>query len=141
MSEVSQARSVSRLPLTVRFCETDMMGIVHHSNYLQYFEAGRVAWLHERGADFSRWEGMQLPVVDAQLRYRKPARFNDALVVETWVAEMRGASVRFAYRIVRPGASGDELLCEGETRLACVGPDLTPRKFPPFLRELLAQAE
>lgn len=136
MSEANRG-FVERSPLVVRFCETDLMGIVHHSNYLQYFELGRVAWLKARGADFRTWEGMQLPVVDARLRYRKPARFGDELVVETWVAELKGASVSFAYRIVKPGAGGDELLCEGETRLACVGPELLPRRFPPFLREIL----
>ncbi|MCS6899413.1 MAG: thioesterase family protein [Myxococcales bacterium] len=124
---------VERTPLTVRFCETDLMGIVHHGNYLRYFEVGRVAWFKARGATFDHWEGFQLPVVEARLRYRKPARFDDELVIETWVSERRGASVRFSYRILR----GDEVLCEGDTLLACVGPGLQPRRFPDFLRRVL----
>jgi acyl-CoA thioester hydrolase len=123
---------VERTPLTVRFCETDLMGIVHHGNYLQYFEAGRVAWFKSRGATFDRWDGVQLPVVEARLRYRKPARFDDNLVIETWVSERKNASVRFSYRIVR----GEEALCEGDTLLACVGPGLQPRRFPEFLRKV-----
>lgn len=137
MSEVSPASSpatgVERTPLTVRFCETDLMGIVHHGNYLQYFEAGRVAWFKSRGATFDRWEGVQLPVVEARLRYRKPARFDDDLVIETWVSERKQASVRFSYRILR----GQEILCEGDTLLACVGSGLQPRRFPEFLRKVL----
>ena len=130
-------RDVERTPLVVRFCETDLMGIVHHGNYLQYFEVGRVCWFKERGATFDKWDGVQLPVVEARLRYRKPARFDDDLVIETWVSERKGASVRFAYRIVRSSGAQEELLCEGDTLLACVGPGLQPRRFPEFLRRVL----
>lgn len=133
---MSEERGVERTPLVVRFCETDLMGIVHHGNYLQYFEVGRVAWFKNRGATFDRWEGVQLPVVEARLRYRKPARFDDDLLIETRVTELKGASVRFAYRIVRTQGGKDELLCEGDTLLACVGPTLVPRRFPDFLRDV-----
>lgn len=124
-----------RLTLQVRFCETDLMGIVHHSNYLQYFEAGRVAWLKAHGVDLSPATGVQLPVVDAHVRYRKPARFDDAIEVATWLPEIKGASMTFAYAVRR----GDELLCEGETRLACVGTSLVPQRIPDWLRAKLEQ--
>ncbi len=120
------------LRLVVRFCETDLMGIVHHANYLQYFEAGRVAWLKARGVDILG-EKVQFPVVEATVRYRKPARFDDELDVETWVSELKGASLTFAYAVRR----GDELLCEGETRLACVGPTMGLQKIPAELRAKL----
>ncbi|RYE93154.1 MAG: acyl-CoA thioesterase, partial [Myxococcales bacterium] len=110
--------------------------IVHHANYLQYFEAGRVAWLKAHGVDLSPASGVQLPVVDAHVRYRKPARFDDAIEVATWLAEIKGASMTFAYAVWR----GDELLCEGETRLACVGPGLTPQRIPEALRVQLETA-
>jgi acyl-CoA thioester hydrolase len=102
----------------VRFGETDLMGIVHHATYLTYFEAGRVEWLRRRGVTYADWArgGLHLPVVEAGLRYRSPARFDDLLQLETRLADLRSHSVRFEYALRR----GEALLCEGFTRLACV---------------------
>lgn len=118
----------SRMTLQVRFCETDLMGIVHHANYLVYFEAGRVDWLHRRGVAYDVWtkQGIHLPVVEAHLRYRKAARFDEVLVVETTCALVTRVTVRFDYRLLRDGV----LLCEGDTLLACVGNDLSPKRIP-----------
>lgn len=129
----------SRMSLLVRFCETDLMGIVHHANYLLYFEAGRVDWLHRRGIAYEAWakRGIHLPVVETRLRYRKAARFDETLVVETTCSEVTRVTVRFTYRLFR----GDELLCEGETLLACVGPNLTAIRFPPDIAEVFRSAE
>jgi acyl-CoA thioester hydrolase len=129
----------SRHSLLVRFCETDLMGIVHHASYLAYFEAGRVDWLRRRGVSYTDWasRGFHLPVVEARVRYRKAARFDDRLVVETTCAEASRVTVRFRYRILR----GEELLCEGETLLACVGHDLAPRRFPEDVTGVLKSAE
>ena len=79
------------MSLQVRFCETDLMGIVHHANYLLYFEAGRVDWLHRRSISYDVWtkQGIHLPVVESQLRYRKAARFDDVLHVDTTCALVR----------------------------------------------------
>ncbi len=101
------------------------MGIVHHSNYLAYFEAGRVEWLRRRGVTYADWasRGIHLPVVEASVRYRAPARFDDVLAIETHLVELRAASVRFEYRMERVGerqGETPELLAEGFTRLACV---------------------
>ena len=129
----------STYPLTVRFCETDLMGIVHHANYLVYFEAGRVDWLHRRGVKYEEWvkRGIHLPVVETRLRYRRAARFDDPLVIETTRAELTRVTVRFTYRILRD----KELLCEGDTMLACVGHDLAPTRFPLDIAEVLESAE
>lgn len=129
----------SRTTLTVRFCETDLMGIVHHSNYLAYFEAGRVDWLHRRGISYDKWVamGVHLPVVEARVRYRKAARFDEALVVETSCADLTRVTVRFSYRILR----GEDLVCEGETLLACVGHDLAPKRFPSEVAEVFRSPE
>lgn len=133
------AHLTSRMPLLVRFCETDLMGIVHHASYLTYFEAGRVDWLHRRGVSYEEFvrAGVHLPVVEAQLRYRKAARFDEQLVVETTCAEVKHASVRFTYRLLR----GAELLCEGETLLACVNHELGVRRIPDALRAVFLSAE
>jgi acyl-CoA thioester hydrolase len=134
MTPGAAAHLTSCMPLLVRFCETDLMGIAHHASYLVYFEAGRVDWLHRRGVayeDFVR-KGIHLPVVEAHVRYRKAARFDEQLVVETTCCEVKRATVRFRYRILR----GDDLLCEGETLLACVGSDLALRRIPDDLRQI-----
>lgn len=130
---------VSRLELRVRFCETDLMGIVHHANYLVYCEAGRVDWLRRRGISYDVWtrRGVHLPVVEASLRYRRAARFDDALMVETTCMELTGATVRFGCAIRR----ADEVLCEAETLLACVGDDLRPTRIPADLRTILRGGE
>jgi len=120
--------STSQLALTVRFCETDQMGIVHHSNYLVYFEAGRVDWLRRRGVRYADWVAMDvhLPVVNAKLAYRKAAKFDESLVVETTCANVSVVTVLFEYRILR----GTDVLCEGETTLACIGQNMRPKRFP-----------
>ncbi|MBM4357500.1 MAG: acyl-CoA thioesterase [Deltaproteobacteria bacterium] len=133
------ASATSTYRLRVRFCETDLMAIVHHANYLVYCEAARVDWLHKRGVSYAEWErmGIHLPVVDVRLRYRQPARFEDVLEIDTTVAELSRASVRFSYRIRR----GAEVLCEAETLLACVGHDLGLRRLPPDVAAVLRSAE
>ncbi len=129
----------SRLGFAVRFCETDLMGIVHHANYLTYFEAGRVDWLHKRGVRYEDWvkKGVHLPVVEARLRYRKAARFDEDLVVESTCYEVTRVTVRFGYVIRR----GEDRLCDGETLLACVGPDLHPKRLPADIADVFRSAE
>ena len=131
--------ATSKMELRVRFCETDLMGIVHHANYLAYMEAGRVDWLHKRGVTYAAWAagGTHLPVVDANLRYRAPARFDDVLVIETSLTELRGASLRYGYRVLR----GDLLLAEGSTRLACVDAEHKLRRFSDEMVAALLAAE
>ncbi|HEU4533494.1 MAG TPA: thioesterase family protein [Polyangiaceae bacterium] len=132
------APPATRLELVVRFCETDLMGIVHHANYLQYFEAGRVAWLKARGVSYEAWvaAGLHLPVVEAKVHYRRASRFDDTLWVDTWVGALGRASVRFEYRIERAAAPG-ETVCEGSTLLACVDASLRTRRLPPEVEALL----
>jgi acyl-CoA thioester hydrolase len=135
----SSPHLVSRCELLVRFCETDLMGIVHHANYLQYFELGRVDWLRRRGIRYEDWarQGIHLPVVETRLRYRKAARFDEKLVVETTCHLTKRVTVLFTYRILR----GADLLCEGETLLACVGHDLTPKRIPAEIADVLLRPE
>jgi acyl-CoA thioester hydrolase len=129
----------STMPLVVRFCETDLMGIVHHANYLVYFEAGRVDWLHRRGIKYEEWarRGIHLPVVEARVRYRKAARFDDELVVASTCVELTRITVRFGYVITR----GEDRICEGETLLACVGQDLRPLRIPADIGDTFRSAE
>jgi acyl-CoA thioester hydrolase len=125
----------------VRFGETDLMGIVHHASYLSYFEVGRIEWLRRRGVTYATWasRGMHLPVVEATLKYRAPARFDDALAVETVLAELRPASLRFDYRITRE--VDNALVVEGSTRLACVDDAHAVRRFSNEMLAVLTSRE
>lgn len=124
--------------LRVIYGDTDQMGVVYYGNYLRYFEAGRNEFLRAKGAryrDLERELRIHLPVVEAQVRYRHPARYDDLLRIETEVAEIRRASLRFTYRIHRE--DDDRLLVEGGTIHACVDWDHEPAKLPPRLLDLL----
>jgi acyl-CoA thioester hydrolase len=130
---------VTRLALRVRFFETDLMGIVHHATYLTYVEAGRVEYLRRRGADYRALmdRGFHMPVVEARLHYRRTARFDEELVVETRLGTATRVTVRFDYRVLR----GDELLVEGHTLLACVDTAHKPRRIPADVADLLRAPE
>ena len=94
--------TVHRHRFRVRYGETDQMGFVHHSVYLLYFEEGRTGLLRELGRSYAELErsGTVLPVVDAGLRFRTPARYDEELVVEARVTEVTGVRVRFDYRVL-----------------------------------------
>jgi len=131
--------SCTQVQLRVRLCETDLMGIVHHSQYLAYCEAARVEWLRRRGALYADWaaQGIHLPVVQMHVRYRHPARFDDVLDVETTLVNLRAASVRFDYRILRKAT----VLCEAWTWLAYVDDTLTVRRFNEKMRKVFCAPE
>ncbi len=104
----------------VRYAETDQMGIVYYANYLVWFELGRVELLRSLGLAYSQLEKQHkliLPVIEANCRYRHPARYDDEILIETRPALVRESVLKFAYRILRddPGASEAKLLAEGET--------------------------
>lgn len=121
--------------MRVRFAETDLMGIVHHSSYLLYFEVGRVEWLRVRGVTYADWaaSGVHLPVVEANLAYKSPARFDDLITVETALTELRSVSLKYRYKVKR----GPLLLCEGFTRLGCVDAQHKLLKIPDYVRDVL----
>ena len=91
----------STTQVRVRFADTDAAGIVHYAHYLAFLEAGRAEALRQLGlpqARIAAWE-LQAPVLEAVLRYRAPARFDDVLLIQTWVAELDGARFRFRSEI------------------------------------------
>jgi acyl-CoA thioester hydrolase len=143
MHPLDLERAITRSRLRVRFCETDLMGIVHHSNYLAYFEAGRVEWLRRRGVTYADWaaRGIHLPVVEASVRYRAPARFDDVIAIETRLVEIRAASLRFEYRMERRMGAEPELLAEGFTRLACVNEHHAVQRFSSDVLATFGSAE
>lgn len=132
---------ISRQFIRVRFGETDLMGIVHHGTYISYFEVGRVEYMRRRGLDYNSWTelGIHLPVVEANVRYRKTARFDELLTIETRLTEMTRVKVRFDYRLLR--ACSDEIVAEGFTLLACVDAHHVPRRIPPAADAILRGPE
>jgi acyl-CoA thioester hydrolase len=132
----------------VRYAETDQMGIVYYANYLVWFELGRVELLRSVGLAYSQLEKEHeciLPVVSARCRYRAPARYDDEILIETRPEMMRGSVLKFAYRILRKAAEGEEntLLAEGETVHVVCDDQLNrkplPERYEAALRELMAE--
>ena len=138
---IDPAKSTSTTTLRVRFCETDLMGVVHHAGYLVYFEVGRVEWLRRRGITYADWtaRGVQVPVASAELRYRAPSRFDDELAVETTLTKLRSVSLDYTYRVVRQADA--TLIAEGSTRLACVDASHKLLRIPEEIREALLAGE
>jgi acyl-CoA thioester hydrolase len=123
--------------LRVLYADTDQMGVVNNVHYLRYFEHGRAEWIRQRGKTYKQieQEGSMLPVVEAFVKYRAPARYDDLLDLEVQVEEVRAATMVFKYAIRR--ASDGLLLCEGSTRHACVGRDGKPKRFDERLLQVL----
>jgi acyl-CoA thioester hydrolase len=118
--------------IRVIYGDTDQMGFVYYANYLRFFETGRNEYLRARGAPYREVEaelGIRLPVVEATVHYKSPARYDDLLVVETVLAQVRRASARFEYAVRR----GEELLVTGHTVHACIDFDGSIQRLPPSL--------
>ncbi|MGE5591112.1 MAG: acyl-CoA thioesterase [Bacillota bacterium] len=136
--------AVSRL--RARYAETDAMGIVHHASYLVWFEVGRTDLLRELGTPYTAFEaaGLRSPVVEMEVQYRKPARYDDSIRVETRLAEMGPARVRFAYAVYRE-EDGERLtlLVTGASThcfLDAAGRPVALRSLPDVLRRPLEAA-
>jgi acyl-CoA thioester hydrolase len=129
-----------RMEIRVIYGDTDQMGVVYYANYLRFFEASRNEFIRAKGLryrDFEAEYGLVLPVVEAAVQYRRPARYDDLLTVEIALEEARRASARFAYRILRDG----ELLATGHTVHACVDREGRVKRMPEGLLARLADGE
>ena len=107
--------------IRVRYAETDAMGVLHHAGYLVYFEIGRTEALREDGGSYADVEktGRFLVVVEAAVKYRSPARYDDLLTLTTRVSKVSPAKLEHEYELRR----GDALIATGRTVLACVDGD------------------
>jgi acyl-CoA thioester hydrolase len=120
--------------LRVRFCETDAMGVVHHASYLAYLEETRVEYLRALGRPYHRLraDGVEFPVVEAALQYRRPLRFDDVVDVAVVISAAGGATFQIDY-LVR---------CDGETKATgvtvhgVVDGEGRPTRVPGWLRDL-----
>ena len=128
-----------KIEISVRFAETDAMGVVHHSNYPIWFEAGRVAWMDAVGFPYSEFAagGHHFAVTNMSVQFRTPARFGDVVQVRATLKSVRSRQVVFAYRV--ENAAGGALLATGETEHICVDLDGRMAKIPQGLIERLAK--
>ena len=124
--------------LRVRYAETDQMGVAYYSNYLVWMEVGRVEYCKSVGfryRDMEEGDGVLLAVVEAHCRYLYPARYDDEVVVKTWVEQTNSRTVRFGYEMRE--ASSSRKLATGETKHVFCGRDMKPAKLPVKYRKLL----
>lgn len=124
--------------IRVRYAETDKMGIVHHSNYLIWFEAGRSDLCRSKGFSYKAMEeedNALMVVAECYVRYKSPAFYEDILLVRTKVAEMRSRSVRFVYEVFRP--EDNAVVAEGETVHLVTDDNKKVRIIPEIYRQLL----
>jgi acyl-CoA thioester hydrolase len=119
----------SRSAVTVRYAETDMMGIVYHGSYLPWFEIGRTNLLKEQGIPYRALEaeGYRLPVLEVAVKYHRPALYDDTVAVVTKLREKPLLRIRLEYELFR----GNELLVTGHTLHAFIDREGKPVRPPP----------
>lgn len=120
------------IQVRVRYAEVDRMGLLHHANYLVYLEQARIDLLRSAGFSYKDLEdqGYYLVLTRIEVRYRRPAGFDDLLTVRVRVERVTGARIDHAYEVIR----GGEVLSEATTTLACIDKEGRPRSLPEFLR-------
>ena len=117
--------------LRVRYAETDKMGVVYHSNYVIWFEVGRVELLRQLGFEYATMEkedDCHIPVVDLRVRYRAPAVYDDEIVIRTQLKNVRSSLLHFSYEVARAGDG--VLLATGETMHIIVDGQFQRRTLP-----------
>jgi acyl-CoA thioester hydrolase len=128
----------SRVQLTVRYAETDMMGIVYHANYLPWFEVGRTTLMRELGLPYRKLEeaGFRLPVLEMSAKFIRPALYDDTIEIVTTLREKPLVRILLEYEALR----GGELLATGTTLHAFVDRNGRPVRPPLWASQTLAKA-
>jgi acyl-CoA thioester hydrolase len=123
----------ARVPMRVRFSETDAMGVANNGAYVSWLEVGRIEYLRQLGHSYREVHdgGVDLVVAGLSVDYLAPLRFDDAFDVVCWCSELRRASVSFAYRLEAEG----RVHARAATRHACVDRStMRPVRLPEWLR-------
>lgn len=120
------------IQVRVRYAETDRMGLLHHANYVVYFEQARTELLRACGFTYRDMEdsGHFLVVVDLQIKYKRPAQYDDVVTIRTTVEKVTHVKIVHKYEVFRDGL----LLTEGQSTLACVDKAGRPQALPDTLR-------
>jgi acyl-CoA thioester hydrolase len=141
------------MPIRVRYVECDAMGFAHHSAYLPWLEMGRTELLRQVGVTYAQLEaaGVLLVVTQMELKYRRPARYDDVLSLTTRVTRATRVKIEHAYelRVSERGGgqphaltaedialmqdTGEDLLFTGASTIACIGRDGRPAPLPEWL--------
>jgi acyl-CoA thioester hydrolase len=141
VQQVNSAAEVFETKLRVRYAETDQMGVVYHSNYIIWFEVGRVEMLRQLGFTYREMEeqdGTHIAVVEARCRFKAPALYDDLVVVRTRLLNVRDSLLHFGYEILRE-TDGTQL-AEGETVHLVVGAGFKRMALPDKYRQRFRQA-
>lgn len=142
MTQAPDASDVFSYPVRVYWEDTDAGGIVFYVNYLKFFERARTEWLRTHGIGQRQLKeevGGMFVVSDTQVRYLRPARLDDQLLVTVRVERFGAASLLLAQQVLADGPQG-AVLCEGRIRIGWVdAASLRPARIPPSLLEVLEQ--
>ena len=123
--------------ISVRYGDTDQMGVAYYANYLVWFEVGRTEWLRSRGYAYRDLErsGVFLPVTEAACRYLAPCRYDDLLHVVAAVGRLGRTVVRFDYRVLKEDGT---LAAVGHTEHCFLSREGRPVRAPQEIARVLA---
>ncbi len=133
---------MTKTQITVRYAETDQMGIVHHSVYPIWYEAARTEAIKKIGMNYSNLErnGVMLPLVELNCKYNVPAEYEDVLTIMVEIAKLTPARIVFHYQIFKDGI--EKPINTGSTIHAWVGKDLKPinlkKQYPEIFEKILS---
>ena len=122
--------------ITVRYAETDRMGVVYHSDYLVWFEVARTDYFKFRGIsyrDLEEKKGLFLMVVEIQCKYKQPVTYDDEVIVESWISGLKNTSLKFQYRLTSEGTH----IADGLSTHVFTDRGGKPTKMPSNIREAL----
>jgi acyl-CoA thioester hydrolase len=143
-ARTNPAAVVNESRIRVRYAETDQMGVVYHANHFIWFEVGRVELLRQLGfsyRDMEREDNCFIAVVDARCRYKAPVRYDEEILVRTWLRNIRESVIHFGYELVR--IEDGALLAEGETTHIVADAEMRkaalPEKYMKVFREAAAR--
>ncbi len=125
--------NTGEIQIRVRYAEVDRMGFLHHANYFVYFEQGRTELLRSQGFSYRDVEdqGYFLVLTRFQVRFRRPARYDDLLTLRTTLVRTTAVKIEHRYELLHEG----QLLTEADSTLACVDGQGKVRPLPDFLQQ------
>jgi len=118
------------IDIRVRYAETDQTGVAYYANYLVWFEVGRSELCRKRGFRYADLEalGYKLVVTDVHCRYRSSVKYDETVIVRTWLKGVNKRMITFGYQILREDR--EEVIAEGETRHICVDSNGKTKSLP-----------
>jgi acyl-CoA thioester hydrolase len=130
------ANGIFQYPHRVTYAECTVGDHIYYSRYLDVLEAARGEFFRHLGASLQQWQqaGVVWPVIEAQLRYKAPARYDDLLAIELWLTQLDRVRLNFAYRILNQNRV---LILEAATQHVCASLEGKPRRLPEHLRDNL----